>query len=397
MKKNIYAILILFLLLFVSCSTTYEVLPEPEKPEVQVLDVYASDASIFAGYFEPAGNTVDIKPEKEIVSAALSIDQLIAMEGAQTSRVGSSVLIQEEVKDTIKTQLENGDTVNVVLDDSTYGMLSPSGSTAGTTATGMTSGDLAKLATANSYTYINSLASYSNSIANYSYVEGKIYEIVTSPNAITDFRLKPGEVISGDPIVNDGGTNWNFTMGVSTENGQEIQHLFISPLIVGLDTSMIILTNQRTYYFRIASFSSSYMTAVRFTYPGESGYTTTANGTAMPGQSVSDFINSSSSSGYSMNMTEADYDYKISNYRGSPAWRPQTVFSDKVKTCIQLPVSVASSNELPTPYIVSGSQENLVNYHYFGNILMIDAVLTGNQYILLKNGQNQQVKILRNK
>ena len=388
MRKIFLVFSILFVsFVLVSCASTYEDKPKEEKT-VRIIDVNTTDDIANSSYFNYVdGSGTLVQPEGSVISSSISIDDLLRSENSMYSTVFSSAETQAKVKQEIQKSIDEGNKdVDTKLDDTTYSQ-----------NIGTTSGDLAKKATENSFTYINSLNSYQQSIAVYNYMEGRIYEIVTSPNSITDFRLRPGETISGEPVVNDGGTNWNFTIGTSTENGQTIQHIFIKPSIVGLDTSLIILTNQRTYYFRIASFSSTYMTAVKFNYPGDSNYSATSGvANTMPGVSVSEYLDSSTTNqGYAMNMTLADYNYRITDHRGKPAWKPQTCFSDNIKTCIQFPVEMASSTDLPTPYIVSNGTENLVNFHYFGNVLLVDAVLTGNQYILLKNSQNQQVKITR--
>lgn len=374
MRRKIFAVLFFCALVLASCSTTGGT-TEAVYDGVQIISVQDwSNAKV-----NPPITAV-IEPEDLVTSPVIDIETLRADETAVQSSVKSSTLEQQVRKEEIKEAVKTDPLANTDLDDSLYGT---------------SSGALATQASENSFTYITSTANFTGAIATYDYIEGNIYEIITSPKAITDFRLKPGESITGSPIVNNDSTSWQFTMGTSVENGETIQHLFIKPTTVGLDTSMIVLTDQRTYYFRIASFESSYMTALRFNYPVDSG-----EGYFFAedyDQYVKDTSSVSGESIYKLDLSTADYNYTIKKVRGTPSWMPQNVFSDNTKTYIQLPVSTLSTNELPSVYVIKGNEESLVNYRIIGNIYQLDTVITSAQTILLKSGEKEQVKITRNK
>ena len=186
-----------------------------------------------------------IQPEDLVVSPVIDIASLQFLE-TPTQKVVSSTLEQEKRKNDIVSALNSGaENVDTSLNEDSYGA-APTQGTAVQDDVPSTSGELARQATANAFQFIDSGTAYTESIAEYDWLEGRIYEIITSPSGITDFRLKPGEQIAGSPITNDN-INWQFSMGTSVENGESVQHLFIRPLKVGLATSMIILTNQRTY------------------------------------------------------------------------------------------------------------------------------------------------------
>ena len=319
---------------------------------------------------------------------------------AKTATVHSSTLEQEVKKNEIKDSLLTDPDTSTELDEDysdgfKTGVMGTTVDKDGNVIEGTTSGKIASQATADSFVYINSSDAFTGAIANYDYIEGKIYEVITSPNAITDIRLKPGENIAAAPIVNDGGTSWQFTMGTSVENGVSVQHLFVKPTIVGLDTSMILLTDQRTYYFRIASFPKSYMTALRFRYPQE-----TSDGYYVE-EDFAEFIEENKTNqalggdAFSIDLTTANYNYNIRVTKGKPAWTPQQVFSNDIKTYIQFPVSITTSMDLPSVYVLRDNVETLVNYRYIGNLYQIDTVLTSNEAFILKSGQNEQVKITK--
>ena len=314
-----------------------------------------------------------IQPEDLMVSPVIDITTLKEVETPTDNVTGSAILLQAEKKNEIAQLLADGVVgVDTDLHEDDYGR---------------TSGTLAAEATEGAFEYIDSASAFLESIAEYDFVEGRIYELITSPKAITDFRLRPGESIAGTPITNDS-ANWQFSMGTSIENGKTVQHLFIRPLKVGLDTSMIILTNERTYYFRMASFEESYMTALRFRYPQQ-----LEDGTYLD-ETFSDYIyDPAVAEGYSFDMTKANYGYQVRVKSGKPSWKPVTVFSDDVKTYIQFPVDIQTSDELPSVYVIRNGEEALVNFRYIGNMCQIDTVITDRQKILLKSGQKDQIEI----
>lgn len=368
-------ITVMLAVLAVSCTTTKSTKEDDAAYDtVQVIDVKE--------WTKPTSSiplTAVIEPEDLVTSPIIDITTLKATDNARQSAVKSSTLEQETRKAEIQEAVKTNPMADTTLDDTQYGA-------------GTSSGALASEAAGNAFTYITSSNAFTGAIAVYDWIEGNIYEIVTSPKAITDFRLKPGESITAAPIVNDGGSSWQFTMGTSVENGTTVQHLFIKPTTVGLDTSMIVLTDQRTYYFRVASFETSYMTALKFSYPVDSGKGYYVD------EDFEDYIvdpSVVSDSAFSLDLTKVDYGYKIKQYKGKPAWTPQNVFSDTTKTYIQLPVSVATSDELPSVYIIRGGEEALVNYRIIGNLYQLDTVITKNQTILLKSGEKEQVKITR--
>ena len=184
--------------------------------------------------------------------------------------------------------------------------------------------------------------------------------------------------------MNNGTSQWQFASGVSVEDGERVEHIFIRPLITGLDTTIILLTNMRTYYLRAASFESSHMVAVRWRYPNAQNNDTSWNTTL--------------SSTYSPDIIGADYSYSI-NATKNISWAPSAVFSNNGKTYIQFPPSMKDSDIIPSVYVKKKGTESLVNFRIKGGGLIyeLDVVIDDTQEILLKSGQKESVKIKRRK
>lgn len=378
MRRTAIALtMVAVILLMASCTTLGETTTTTNGYEtIQVIDVQKKN------YTSASANlpiSAIIEPTDLVTSPVIDITTLKAVEQEKQASVKSSTLQQETRKNEIQESIIYDPLTDTSLDEETYGM---------------SSGTLASQATSDAFKYITSSDAFTGAIAVYDWIEGYIYEIVTSPKAITDFRLKPGENITGAPVVNDGAAAWQFTMGTSVEDGVTVQHLFIKPSTVGLDTSMIVLTDQRTYYFRIASFEKSYMTALRFNYPVDTGKGYYVD------EDFKDYIvdpYESTDSIYSLDLSKVDYNYKITQSKGKPAWTPQNVFSDERSTYIQIPATVANTNDWPSVYIIKNGETVLVNWRIIGNLYQIDEVITTKQTILLTAGDKEQVKITRTK
>jgi P-type conjugative transfer protein TrbG len=363
------AALAVLTLLLASCMSTQDVKDGSNWMKIQTIDVstnpYGVDSEI------PL--TAVIQPEDLVTSPIIDITTLRILESETTSVVSSSLKNQEKTKSDIEQALSEGLAVNTKLKDDDNVV---------------SSGLLAKQATESAFQYINSSTAFTESMAVYDYVPNRIYEIITSPTGITDLRMQPGEEIAANAIAN-GADSWTFQTAYSVENGQTVQHLFIRPLKVGLDTSFILLTNLRTYYFRIASFETYYFTALKFRYPTE-----TADGVYVAEGFDKVIEEYKASSEYTIDLSNANYSYNIKATSGKPTWTPQLVVSSGVSTYIQFPVTVVNSDDLPSLYLVKNNEETLVNYRYVsGNLLKVDCVLTGNQYFILKSSQKEQVKI----
>ena len=377
-------------LIFASCTTTTGS-TESSYAKAQVINVQSTDWRDVQAKIPP---TAIIQPEDLVTSPVIDITTLKAETKTATASVRSSTLEQEAQKEVIKSAVEVNPLADTTLkEDYSEGFLTnPKGSSSATE--GKTSGQLASQATSDSFVYIDSTDAFRGAIAEYDYIEGMIYEVITSPNAITDIRLKPGENIASSPIVNDGGASWQFTMGTSIENGTAVQHLFVKPTTVGLDTSMIILTDQRTYYFRIASFPKSYMTALRFRYPAATseGYFVTEDFESYIEEAKTNVAEADS---FTVDLNTVDYGYQIKVSKGKPVWTPQLVFSTDTKTFIQLPPSIMTSMDMPSVYVMRDNTETLVNWRIKGNMYQVDTVITTNESIRLKSGEKEQVTIIK--
>ena len=104
----------------------------------------------------------------------------------------------------------------------------------------------------------------------------------------------------------------------------EVQHLIIKPMDVGLETSLVVTTNRRTYHFRLRSHRTQYMPQVSFKYPEDA----LAKWDAIKAREVQHRTDNTipSTGEY---LGDLSFDYTLS---GSASWKPVRVFNDGRKT-----------------------------------------------------------------
>src|SRR5258707_4468744 len=91
--------------------------------------------------------------------------------------------------------------------------------------------------------------------------------IVCAVLEVTDLQLQTGEIINGVHVADS--VRWTVESAVSGERATQTAHLLIKPADVGLETSLVIMTNQRTDHLVLHSHQTDYMHLVSLTYPND--------------------------------------------------------------------------------------------------------------------------------
>ncbi|MBR4738004.1 MAG: TrbG/VirB9 family P-type conjugative transfer protein, partial [Rhodocyclaceae bacterium] len=83
------------------------------------------------------------------------------------------------------------------------------------------------------------------------FVFGAPATVVCAVLQICDVALQEGEQVNS---INLGDTaRWMVEPAITGRGANEVQHLIIKPLDIGLETSMVVTTNRRTYHMRLKS------------------------------------------------------------------------------------------------------------------------------------------------
>jgi P-type conjugative transfer protein TrbG len=216
--------------------------------------------------------------------------------------------------------------------------------------------------------------------------------VVCAVLQVCDIELQPGEQVNN---LNVGDPRFTVEPALSGVGAAEIQHLIIKPLDVGLETSLIVTTNRRTYHMRLRSHRTEFMPRVGFTFPEDTLAKWDAIKTREARQKHEQTMPQTKE-----NIGDLNFAYDI---RGSAAWKPVRVYNDGVKTVIQMPAAMAQT-EAPTLLVVrkegglfTDDETVTVNYRVHGDRFIVDTVFQ--KAILIAgvgNGQDR-VTITREK
>lgn len=189
-------------------------------------------------------------------------------------------------------------------------------------------------------------------------------QIMCAVLQITDIQLEPNEIATSVHIGDS--ARWNIEPIIAASPAGNITHLIIKPKDANLLTSLIIITNKRTYHLQLKSHKSQYFPLVKFSYP----------------QDIVDKLNKLNK------RTRNDYNIKTGNtsdylstlsfgyeLKGNAKFKPVRVYNDGLKTIIEMPKNIQSSN-IPTLMIIEEDSKDplIVNYRYQNNRYIVDAI-----------------------
>jgi type IV secretion system protein VirB9 len=194
--------------------------------------------------------------------------------------------------------------------------------------------------------------------------------IVCAVLQVCDVELQAGEQVNS---IHLGDTaRWTVEPAITGSGLAEIQHLIIKPMDVGLETSLIVTTNRRTYHFRLRSHRTQFMPRVAFTYTEDALVKWDALKTREVKEKQERTIPQTGEY-----LGDLNFAYSVD---GTVAWKPIRVYNDGQKTIIQMPAAMAQT-EAPTLLVVrkdgglfTDDETVLVNYRIQGDRYIVDTI-----------------------
>lgn len=215
--------------------------------------------------------------------------------------------------------------------------------------------------------------------------------IVCAVLQVCDVALQTGELVNS---IHLGDTaRWIVEPAITGSGPGEIQHLIIKPMDVGLDTSLVVTTNRRTYHLRLRSHRTEYMSSVAFTYPEDA----LAKWNAIKHREAVEREKATipTTGEYLGNLS---FDYEIS---GNAPWKPTRVYNDGRKTIIELPKAIEQT-EAPTLMLLTRKgglfhkeEFTMVNYRVQSDRFIVDSVFEQAVLISGVGGRQQRIVITR--
>lgn len=217
--------------------------------------------------------------------------------------------------------------------------------------------------------------------------------IVCAVLQVCDVALQPGEQVNSITLGDT--ARWTVEPAITGSGANEVQHLLIKPMDVGLETSLVVTTNRRAYHLRLRSHRTEYMPQVSFSYPEDA----LAKWDAIKARETQE-RNDKTIPQSGEYLGDLSFDYDLT---GSAPWKPVRVFNDRRKTIIQMPSAMAQT-EAPALLIVrkqggafSDDETVMVNYRVQGDRYIVDAVFDRAILIAGVGGSQDRVTITRRK
>ncbi len=243
------------------------------------------------------------------------------------------------------------------------------------------------------------------------YTDNSVYEIICQPFKIVDLRLQPGEEIQA---LTAGDTErWKIGQATATDaGGVDRTHVLVKPVLEGIETNMVIITNRRTYTVNMKAVSPSvfrFDPVVEWSYEGSDNImlivppkrqvpppsVTPKEVESIVDEKLADVPGSPLSAVKELDKTNEalDFDYSIKP-DGSYRWTPLHVFDDGLKTYILMPISVRS-DEAPALFMVRNKKLTLVNYRIRGRWYIADRIMDRARLVIRDHDNIQKVEIVR--
>jgi type IV secretion system protein TrbG len=215
--------------------------------------------------------------------------------------------------------------------------------------------------------------------------------LVCKPLEVCAIELEAGEFVNdlhtGDKV------HWRIVPATTGKGADARTVLVVKPTDAGLVTSLLISTDRRIYSIKLVSTHKDWIPLLSFDYPDD----VDKAWEAYRQQRAHATYGRTLSTGQSI----ANLDFGFSLSGDHPSWYPQRVYSDGVKTYIQLPA--ASFNDEAPALVALGRDgglfsrpsEQLVNYRVIGDRYVVDKVLDRAALISGVGSDQQRVLIER--
>lgn len=201
--------------------------------------------------------------------------------------------------------------------------------------------------------------------------------LVCSILQVSDIELEPGEKINSVNLGDN--SRWSVEAAISgTQSGEDVQHILVKPLDIALETSMVILTDRRTYRLKLKSTDKEYMPSIAFSYPEKIQAQIEAQQALLAkdreDHSITTELNGKGSKTY---LGDLNFKYEI---EGNVSWRPIRVFDDGHKTIIEMPEHMLARTA-PSLLILedeggwfSDEKTSIINYRLQGTRYVVDGL-----------------------
>jgi type IV secretion system protein VirB9 len=209
--------------------------------------------------------------------------------------------------------------------------------------------------------------------------------VVCAPLQVCDIALQVGEQFND---MNVGDPRFIIEPSITGAGSSQLIHLLIKPKDAGLDSSLVVTTDRRTYHFRLKSDRDEFMPYVSFIYPDEAKAKWHLIQQIQAEKRKIDTLPETNEY-----LGDLNFNYRI---QGNTRFKPVRVYNNGVKTIIEMPRTMGQ-NEAPALLVLRSrglfhkSETVMVNYRLQGYRYIVDNVF--DKAILVVGSGSAQEKI----
>jgi type IV secretion system protein VirB9 len=212
--------------------------------------------------------------------------------------------------------------------------------------------------------------------------------VVCAPLRVCSLELQAGEKIAGEPQIGDT-VRWEVTPATAGTDDNMVPILVIKPKMSGLDTTMIVTTDKRTYYVRLMSKPEEFIARTSFTYSDDEHVQWKVFLAEQDKQREEHRAATRIAPTATGAIDKLYFGYEIKAGKGAAGIRPDRVMDDGEKTYIQMP-ETALHRELPALVIQGPTGNEMVNYRVKDRTYVVDR-LFDRAALLMGSGKRQEI------
>lgn len=208
--------------------------------------------------------------------------------------------------------------------------------------------------------------------------------LICAPMQVCLIELQAGEEIQPKGLHLGDKARWAIS---PTLGAQRKTTLVVKPKAPGLRTTMAVVTDRRTYYLNLVSKLDVHMALINFDYPDEFDTESAALYAAQAAATDAETLPQTRE-----RLSELDFGYSISKCKRC-RFEPLRVYNDGARTIIQMTDELGL--EAPALLVVSGSDEQVVNYRIRRDRYIIDDLFDEAVLIAGVGRKRDEVRIRR--
>ena len=216
--------------------------------------------------------------------------------------------------------------------------------------------------------------------------------VVCAPLRVCIIELQSGERIVGEPQIGDS-VRWNISPGMYGQGEHATHMIVLKPHDTGLDTNLLITTDQRAYYLRLVSKPQEYVARVAFRYPEEENSQRWQQHLVDQRTQERDTKHEAQLLPAMMTAEKLNFGYTVSG--GNDHLRPRRVYDDGSKTYIQMKPEM-QHREAPVLLVMgTDGKGEMTNYRVREQTYIVDRLFDHARLVLGVGKKAQKVEIRR--